>query len=274
MSGDPALDYGYARVAARLASRPDEKLWRQLRSARSLQAAVDAVRSSPAAPYVAGVGLRGAIDDIELGFRQHLRARIRELTGWAPQAWRPALRWTETLVDLPALQHLLGDDPVPRWVRSDPHLSEYAAEDRLTRRSRLAQGALAPLLADLTPQPQAKPASTRRSHGALHALLGAWQAQWQHRWPRCSDEQRSALLLLLRTVRSHVAAFGALPVETTGAARERLAERVRRQLHDSAAQPAAFFAYLVLVALDVEQLRGELALRAAGRPLADAEVNA
>lgn len=274
MSGDPALDYGYARVAARLSTRPDEKLWRQLRSARSLQAAVDAVRGSPAAPYVAGVGLRGSIDDVELAFRQHLRARIREVTGWAPQAWRPALHWTETLVDLPAVQHLLGDEPLPRWVRIDPHLAEYAAEDRLARRSRLAQGALAPLLAAMHPPAPSKPVSPRRSHATLHALLSAWQAQWQRRWPRCSDEQGSALSLLLRTVRSHVAAFGALPVDATGAARERLAERVRRQLHDAAAQPAALFAYLVLVALDLERLRGELALRATGRPLADAVVNA
>jgi len=58
--------------------------------------------------------------------------------------------------------------------------------------------------------------------------------------------------------------FAALPVESAAGARERLAERVRRQLHDAAAQPAALFAYLLLVALDLERLRGELVLQAAG----------
>ena len=70
---------------------------------------------------------------------------------------------------------------------------------------------------------------------------------------------------MARTVRAHLAAFGSLPVEGAAPAREHLAERVRRQLHDAAAQPAALFAYLVLVALDIERLRGEFALRATGR---------
>jgi hypothetical protein len=80
--------------------------------------------------------------------------------------------------------------------------------------------------------------------------------------------------LLARTVQAHVAAFAALPAEATAASRERLGERVRRQLHDAAGQPAALFAYLLLVALDLERLRGEFVLRAAGRALAEAEVSA
>ena len=273
MSGDPSLEYGYARISARLAARPDERLWRQLRSARSLQAAIDAVRGSAAAPYVAGVAARGTVDSIELAFRQHLRARIHEVTAWAPQAWRAALRWTEVLVDLPVIAHLLGDARLPHWLRDDPHLAAYAIADRIARRARLTQGPLAPLISALphhseTPRPVT---ASRRGGDRLHPLLQGWQAQWRKRWPRCSDEQRSALLLLARTVLSHVAAFATLPAESSAASRERLAERLRRQLHDAAGQPAALFAYLLLVALDVERLRGEFALHATGLAFADAE---
>jgi hypothetical protein len=271
LSADPSLEYGYARLSARLAGRPDERLWRQLRSARSLQAALDAVRGSAAAPYVAGVAMRGTIDDIELAFRQHLRARIREVAGWAPQTWRAALRWTETLIDLPAVQHLLDDAPLPKWVRNDPHLSEYATGNRATRHGRLAQGALAALVAAPGMPFASRRGPARRGSDRFHPLLHAWQAQWQRRWPRCSDEQRSALLSLRRTVQAHLVAFATLPVESTATARERLAERVRRQLHDAAGQPAALFAYLLLVALDLERLRGEFVLRATDRPLLQAE---
>jgi hypothetical protein len=264
MSADPSLEYGYARLSARLASRPDERLWRQLRSARSLQAAIDAVRGSAAAPYVAGIAMLGTIDGVELAFRQHLRARIREVVSWAPQAWRAALRWTEVLVDLPAIQHLLGDAPLPRWLRDDPHLAPYAAGDRIARR--------APLRATLSRHDGAARAGRRGRRGdPLHPLLHAWQVQWQQRWPSCSDEQGSALQLLVRTARSHLAAFASLPTGDTAASRERLAERLRRQLHDAAAQPAALFAYLLLVALDLERLRGEFVLRAAGLAFIDAE---
>jgi len=270
MSAGPDLEYGYARLSARLAGRPDERLWRQLRSARSLQAAIDAVRGSVAAPYVAGVAMRGTIDSIELAFRQHLRGRIREVTNWAPQAWRAALRWTEVLVDLPVIQHLLGDSRLPPWLRDDPHLAVYAIADRITRRARLTQGPLAPLVAALAHHEAPRRAADRRG-SRPHPLLHAWQAQWEQRWPRCSDEQRAALQLLARTVQAHLATFATLPTAATAASRERLAERVRRQLHDGAGQPAAPFAYLLLVALDLERLRGEFALLAADRAFVDAE---
>jgi hypothetical protein len=274
VSADPSLEYGYARLAARLATRPDERLWRQLRSARSLQAAVDAVRGSAAAPYVAGVAMRGTIDEIELAFRQHLRGRIREVTTWAPQAWRAALRWAEVLVDLPAIAHLLGEARLPHWLRDDPHLAAYAIADRIARRARLGQGPLAPLMTALARhEPDRRAAAARRGADRLHPLLNAWRAQWQQRWPHCSDEQRSSLLLLARTAQAHLAAFGSLPVEAAAASRERLAERVRRQLHDAAGQPAALFAYLLLVAVDLERLRGEFTLRAAGLAFADAEAS-
>lgn len=272
MSADPAFEYGYARASARLAARPDERLWRQLRSARSLLAAIDAVRATPAAAYVAGVPGRGGIDEVELGFRQHLRGRIREAAAWAPPSWRPALLWTETLIDLPALQQLLADEAPPAWLRNDPHLAPLVAPDRLGRRARIAQSALAPLAAvDTAPARRARTAAARRAADPLHPLLHAWQKQWQSRWPRCSGEQREALRALQRLVRSHVAAFAALPLEATAPSRERLVERLRRFLRQAAAQPAALFAYLLLVALDVERLRGEFVLRAVGGPWFGAE---
>jgi hypothetical protein len=268
MNAGLPLEYGYARLSARLSARPDDRLWRQLRSARSLQAAIDAVRGSSAAPYVAGVGMGGTIDDVELGFRQHLRTRIREAVGWAPQAWQSALRWTEALIDLPALQHLLAEAPLPKWLRADPQLASYVAPNRSMRRALLAQGWLAPLIAAAeTAAPPRRTASARRE--ALHPLLQAWQAQWQQRWPDCSEEEHAALQRLLRTVRSHLLAFAALSVETAAQARAALAERTLRQLHAAAAQPVALFAYLLLVAVDVERLRGEFVLRAAGALPAD-----
>ena len=269
MTADLALDYGYARLSARLSARPDERVWRLLRSARSLRAAVDVLRSSVAASYVAGATIGGAIGDVETALRQHLRVRIRETASWAPPQWRPALRFTEVLLDLPAVQHLLSEPALPDWLRDDARLSQYAAPDPASRRGRLAAGPLAPFAAAaeaLLHEPQAR-RGPRRDRHSLHPLLELWCDRWQSLWPRCSGEERDALQRLLHTVRSHLEAFAALPVESAAGARERLAERARRQLHDAAAQPAALFAYLLLVALDVERLRGELVLQAAGRRL-------
>ncbi len=263
MSAELPLEYAHARACARLAARPDDRLQRQLRSARSLQSAVDTVRASSAAPYVSGIAMSGTIDDLELAFRQHLRARIREAAGWAPQAWHAALRWTEALIDLPALQHLLADAPLPKWLRSDPQLAAYAVQGRSARRALLAQGWLAPLAAALNANPAPRRSASTKSE-VLHPLLQAWQAHWQQRWPACSEDQRAQLQRLARIVQAHLLAFASLPVDATAAARATLAERALRLLHDAPAQPASLFAYLLLVALDVERLRGEFVLRAAG----------
>ena len=262
MRADLPLEYGHARACARLTTRPDERLWRQVRSARSLQAAVDVVRAGNAAPYVAGIGMSATIDELELAFRQHLRARIREAANWGPQAWQAALRWTELLIDLPALQHLLADVPLPRWLQADPQLAPYVAPSRAMRRALLAQSRLAPLIAAAEDN-----ASARRVLGsrreALHPLLQAWQAHWQQRWPACGDEERSALQRLARAINAHLRAFAALSADTAGNARSALGERALRLFHGAPAQPAALFACLLLVALDVERLRGEFAVRAA-----------
>jgi hypothetical protein len=259
--------YGYARLSARLATRPDERTWRLLRSARSLRAAIDVLRASSAASYVAGATTGGEVDDVESGLRQHLRMRIRELVSWAPRPWRPAVEFTEVLLDLPAVQHLLSDRPLPRWLREDPRLSAYAAAEIASRRGRLATGPLAPFAAaaDAMLRKPRLPRGRQRVKRTLHPLLELWCDRWQRLWPRCDGGERDALQRLLHTVRSHLEAFAALPPEAAAGARERLAERIRRQLHDAAARPAALFAYLLLVALDVERLRGELVLQAAGR---------
>ena len=55
MISELTFDYAHARVAARLAQRPDERLWTQLRSSRSVPALLEAVRASSAASTVSGV---------------------------------------------------------------------------------------------------------------------------------------------------------------------------------------------------------------------------
>ncbi|MFN3565096.1 MAG: hypothetical protein ACK4V1_03810, partial [Burkholderiaceae bacterium] len=128
------IEYAHARASARLAQRPDDRLWTQIGSARSVGAALEAVRSGPAAAYASGVTWPAPLADVELAFRQHWRTRVDEVARWAPDAWRAALRWTAYLIDLPALVHLLGEEPMPPWVGADPVLAPYALEPRGDRR--------------------------------------------------------------------------------------------------------------------------------------------
>jgi hypothetical protein len=273
MIGGLTFDYAHARVAARLSARPDDRLWTQLRSARSVAALVDAVRASPAAPIVSGIPSNGDPDAIELAFRQQLRARIAEVAGWSPEAWRAALLYTRHLLDLPALLQLLSEEPPPRWIRSDPELAAYASDSPAQRRAALLAGPLAPLLVAIerSSDPRSTPESLARAIRRLavksrtHGALAAWQSEWRRRWPRANTDERTALEQLGAMIQAHVARFPALPVDETANARQSLAARLATAVRRWAGQPAALFAYLALFAIDLERLRGEFVLRA--RPL-------
>ena len=270
MISDLTLDYAYARVAARIGQRPDERLWLQLRSARTVPALLEAVRASPAASTVSGIPLTGDAEIIEHAFRQQLRTRINEVASWSPAAWQSAVLYTRHLVDLPALAHLLRDETPPRWMSADPALSAYIHDSRADRRAALLAGPLAPItraIEDETParaatEPLARALRRVRTGPPIHRAISAWEREWRARWPRVAGDLAAALDDVARAVRRHVLSFATLIPDDTAAARQSLAARLISLRHRAAAEPAALFAYLALFALDIERLRGEFVVRA------------
>ena len=264
------LEYACARAAARMAQRPDERLWQQARSARSVPALLDAVRSSAAAPLVSGIPATGDADAIELAFRQQLRTRIDEVAAWSPECWRDSIRYARHLADLPALLGLLSDEPPPRWIVNDPELGRYAAANRAQREAALQAGPLAAIAnavgeaegTERGAEPMARALRRLRAGHAVHRALAAWETEWRARWPRAPDEVVEGLNRLVQAVRAHLLRFGAVPVDDAASARQSLATRLTAFVHRAATQPVALFAYLALFALDVERLRGEFVVRA------------
>jgi hypothetical protein len=264
------LEYAHARVAAHLAQRPDDRLWSQLRSARSVPALLEAVRASSAASTVSGVARAGDADAIELAFRQQLRTRIAEVASWSPAPWWSALLYTRHLVDLPALLHLLADERPPRWIAGDPVLAAYASASLAQRRTALAGGPLRPLVSavDAGSEPRrvtvplARALRLLRAGGTLHRLLTAWEAEWRALWPPIDDEQRERIDAVVDLLRAHLLRFASVPIDDAAAARQALGGRLATAIRRNATQPAALFAYIALVALDLERLRGEFVQRA------------
>lgn len=271
MIGGLSLEYAHARLCARMSQRPDERLWQQLRSARSVPALLEAVRSTQAAAMVSGIPASGDADAIELAFRQQLRTRIDEVASWCPDDWRGIVSCTRQLPDLPALVQLLRDEPPPRWIVDDPELAPYAAATLTAREAALAAGPLARLAAavrtaeeDGRGHEESVIHALRRLRGgpALHRALATWESDWRARWPRVSEEVTETLGRLVRAMRTHVLRFGAVALDDAAATRQALAARLASFVHRAPSQPVALFAYLALFALDIERLRGEFVLRA------------
>jgi hypothetical protein len=266
------LEYAYARVCARLAQRPDERLWSQVRSARSVPALLETLRGSVAASTVTGIAPGGDADSLEIAFRQQLRTRVDEVAAWAPTTWQGALGFTRFLGDLPAVVQLLSEEPPPRWIGADPELAPYAQAALADRRAALAGGPLAPMAAALDEathaqalgreEPLSRALKRLRSGPALHRALAVWESEWRARWPRASSQLLADISEVGRTIRSHLLRFGAIAVDDAGASRQSLAARLATLVRRFPAQPASLFAYLGVVALDLERLRGEFVVRA------------
>ncbi len=267
-----SLEYTQARIAARLAQRPDERLWQHVRSARSVPALLEIVRSSVAAATVSGIPVTGDGDAIELAFRQQWRTRVDEVAGWSPEPWRGAVGYTRFLCDLPALVHLLSDERPPRWVSVDPELARFALATLAERRIALAAGPLAPVAAAvraaenaaerLHDEPLVRTLRRLRRGATLHPALAAWEGEWRARWPVESQEFLEGVERVVQLLHAHVLRFGALSTTDAAASRQALAARMAAHVRRAAVQPAALFAYLALFALDLERLRGEFVLRA------------
>jgi hypothetical protein len=260
MIGGLSIEYAQARLQARYGQRGHESLWTRLRGARTFGAALETLRGSPLREWVAAIVADADADEVELRLRAGLRARVGEVAGWMPEAWQPAVRWVATLVDLPAVTQLAAGEAPPPWMKRDPVLRSYAEADAHARRAALRNGALGAVVRAI----ETRWSEGRSKHAVTEvAARTAWFDEWRRRWPVQAGEDAAPLDALGRLFAQHVARFAVLPVDEAWAVRRDFERQLVLRFRRHALTPAAVFAYLALVALDLERLRGQLVVRAA-----------
>jgi hypothetical protein len=147
------------------------------------------------------------------------------VASWAPQVWRPAIRYCSVLPALPAVRYLrYNARPLP-WFRDDLHLKSLDAWGLTEAHS-----------------------------------IDAWIESWQSVWPRTTPSQAGALASFRDTVADHL---HLMRDETLNGdeLREGLAMSFIRFFRRYAQSPVAVFCHLGLTALDIERMRGGLTLR-------------
>jgi hypothetical protein len=255
--GRADLSFGYAqsRLQARLGARPSAGDWQQLEATRDLGATLQVLRGGPLRRWTERLPARVGLHDMERRLRDEWRQAVSEVADWQPAHWREATLWMRWISYLPALQKLARGGRPRDWMRADPVLGPLVAREPRERVAALAGMQLAPLA---------------RGFGAAPDVTRAWTEHWQSLWP-AAPAARRPLELLLAAMRRHRERLATAPAGATSRdsllSLEHELERIFRR---NPLSPAATASYVCLMMLELQRLRGLLAVRS----LRDATVEA
>ncbi|MGD2112070.1 MAG: hypothetical protein PVI50_01705 [Gammaproteobacteria bacterium] len=244
--------YAQARLQARLGARATDHDWRHPQGSGDLAGYLQAAGRTRLQAWINGLHAGHNSHAIELTLRQHYRRHVAEVAAWLPARWAVVVRALAQLPDLPALQHLLGGNTVPAWMRDDPQLRPYTSEHPATRAAALEASAATAWLVSAWQREDALPE--------------AWYEHWRRLWPR-SPRQTTGLQHLGQLLLGHLRQLQADPGAGTDWHREQLLHRLTAAFRRYSFQPAATCALTGIIALDLERLRADLVERAlfAGR---------
>ena len=246
MSAGPHWGYVQARLQARHGDRFAEAGWHALEAAQTVDAFLDRSRGTAMRRFTEQVSAGMSSHAMERVLRGAWRAYVNEVAGWLPTAWRPAVRWTALLPDLPAIDALLKGE-APAWTKQDPALALFTETDPAQRLAAMQNSHFAPLLP---------------GEGESIPLGARWARHWRALWPKQNAADSAALNALAHAVQTHVERLAHAGAPETSATHRRDLEKTATRLfrrHD--ASPTAVFGHLVLTALDLERLRGGIVRR-------------
>lgn len=246
MRQDSDWYYIQARLQARHGERLQEADWLVLEAAQSPEHYLERARSTSLRRFTEHLSAQLSGHAIERALRVEWRTYVNEVAVWVPQPWKPSVRWVTYVPDLAVLEHLLAGQ-TPDWAREDPVYAPLTAIDPRVRGSSLVGTPLYPL------------ARPRHSTNTVAVL---WLRHWRTLWPSGSVRQHQGLddLVALIASRGGQSAAGGTG-DASSIRRADLLGAVVRLFRRHGATAVAMFSALLLLALDLERLRGGLVRR-------------
>jgi len=243
---DLSFAFAQARLQARFGARPVVADWQQIEATRDLGAVLQILRGGPLARWTSRLATRPGLHEMERRLREEWLRAVDEVATWQPEHWREATRWMRWITYLPSLQKLARGGRAPAWMRADPVLGPIVAREPLERGPALEGTPLAPLAAGFETPPD---------------VAAAWARHWQTLWPR-GRVARTALRRLLATIREYRVRLAEAPPEATSRdAMQSLERRLEIMFRRHPLSEVATAAFICLMMLDLQRLRGMLAVR-------------
>jgi len=146
---------------------------------------------------------------------------------------------------LPVLQYLLAGGEVLAWMKSDPDIKDFTADDPLLRVQAVRDAGNTMLL------------DGWQNEGSI---LAGWLSQWNRSRPRSSSTDRG-LRSLEKLLHHQLQLQGQQQAAAQHADYEQMLDQLRLIFRRYAFQPAAVIAYLVMVAVDLHRVRSDLMQR-------------
>ena len=242
MTGRSAFSYAQVRIQSRYGQRAGEHLWLRLHNIHDMASYLQAAQQTSLQPWILGISSTHSSHEIELALRQKYRLHIDEVASWLPANWRMSLYWIKRLVDLPALQYLLDDGVPLEWMKSDPGINKFTLEDSSQRLKVLHEEGCASL------------ANAWRQGDSL---LAGWFLHWNQVNPTATAFIYG-LQDIYKCLYQHIQPDAN---EASATDYDVLSDELRYIFRRYAFQPAAAFAYLAIIAIDIHHLRSDLMQR-------------
>lgn len=244
---DLAYAYAQARLQSRFGERPATSDWQHLEATRDLGAVLQVLRAGRLARWTARINGRPGAHELERRLRDEWMRAVDEVASWQPGPWRAGTHWMRWITYLPALQKLARGGRAPAWMRADSVLGPIVAREPRERGPALVGTPLAPLAAGFGTPPD---------------VARAWAAHWQTLWPE-GESARRPLRQLVALLRAHRTRLAEAPPEATSReSMQSLERRLELLFRRHPLSAAAGAAYVCLMQLDLQRLRGLLAVRA------------
>jgi hypothetical protein len=215
-----------------------------LEGAKSLDHYLDRARTTALRRFTDPLVPHMSSHAIERTLRMDWRRYVAEVATWMPTDWRASVLWARHVPDLPVLEALLKGE-MPAWVQQDPSLAPFADGDRSKIVATLEHSGLAAL-----------------SPAKGESLAEPWSAHWRALWPRQHGADCRGLDRLCAVIGRHFRRLARADAQE-GSVHHRgaLEGAMSRMFRRCGSTPVAVFAHLVLLAVDLERLRGGLLRR-------------
>lgn len=220
--------YAQARLHARLDGRFTEADWRMLASSRDFGNCLEVVNQTAAAHITSRMDRTNNVHTVERVLREEWGVTVIEIAQWLPKKWRQALRWMTVLPHLRRFEYSPDKADIPRWLRLT---TEFGKDTNLLR-----------------PGGGTNPTTVE--------VAEIWQNEWRLRLPskQYATELESALMPLL----DRYLCNGSPEAVGASKAWQNLTSTLKGLFRNQPQTPVAIFAYIGLIALDFERLRGGL----------------